>query len=172
VKLEDNAAHSFGETSYPGVNMTQNYKEDILVGYRWHDTKKIKPLYAFGYGLSYTSFEVSDIEIDKKSYTQDDSINVSCTLYNTGNFDGSEVIQVYIGKPNSKVKRALKELKGYQKVKVKTGAKSKINIEIPLNSLAFYDETISDWSLEKGNYTIYVGNASNNIFKKIKISVK
>ena len=172
VKLEDNAAHSFGETSYPGVNMTQNYKEDILVGYRWHDTKKIKPLYAFGYGLSYTSFEVSDIEIDKKSYTQDDSLNVSCTLYNTGNFDGSEVIQVYIGKPNSKVKRALKELKGYQKVKVKTGAKSKINIEIPLNSLAFYDETISDWSLEKGNYTIYVGNASNNIFKKIKISVK
>ena len=172
VKLEDNAAHSFGETSYPGVNLTQHYKEDVLVGYRWHDTKKIKPIYAFGYGLSYTSFEVSNIEIDKKSYTQGASINVSCEVNNTGKFDGAEVIQVYIGKPKSKVKRALKELKGFKKVKLKSGATSNISIEIPVNSLAFYDETISDWNLEKGNYTIYVGNASNNIFEKITISIR
>lgn len=172
VKLEDNAAHSFGEMSYPGVDMTQHYKEDILVGYRWHDTKKIKPLYAFGYGLSYTSFEVSNIEVDKKSYTKDDTINVSCTVNNSGDYDGAEVIQVYIGKPNSKVKRALKELKGFQKIHLKSGAKSTININIPINSLMFYDETISDWNLEKGNYTIYVGNASTSIFEKMTVTIK
>ena len=152
--------------------MTQHYKEDLLVGYRWHDTKKIKPLYAFGFGLSYTSFEVSNIEIDNKLYKQDDTINVSCAVNNTGGFDGAEVIQVYIGKPNSKVKRALKELKGFQKVKVKSGAKSNVNIDIPVNSLMFYDETISDWNLEKGNYIVYVGNASNNIFNKMTISIR
>ena len=172
IKLEDNAAHSFGETSYPGINMTQQYKEDILVGYRWHDTKNIKPLYAFGYGLSYTSFDISNIEIDKKTYVKEASINVSCTVKNIGNIDGAEVIQVYVGKSKSKVKRALKELKGFQKIKLKSGEKSIVNIEIPVNSLAFYDETISDWNLEKGNYILYVGNASNNIFKKKTISIK
>ena len=172
VKLEDNAAHSFGTSSYPGENMTQYYKEDILVGYRWHDTKKIKPLYAFGYGLSYTSFTLSDIKTDKKVYTQEDSITVSCSLKNTGTINGSEVIQVYIGKPKSKVKRALKELKGFQKTNLKPSEESIINANIPVKSLAYYDETISDWNIEKGEYIVYIGNASDNISKKIKISIK
>lgn len=171
AKLEDNGAHFFGETSYPGVNMSQEYKEDILVGYRWHDTKEIKPLYAFGYGLSYTSFEVLDISLNEKTYSQDEVITMSCSVENTGDFDGAEVVQVYVGKPNSKVKRALKELKGFQKVRVKSGAKANVTIEIPVNSLMYYDENQSDWSLEKGNYKLYIGNASNAIFKELSVIV-
>jgi beta-glucosidase len=172
VNLAENSAHSFGETSYPGVDMTQHYKDDILVGYRWHDTKKIKPLYAFGYGMSYTSFSLSQIKTDKKEYTPESSIKVSCLVNNTGGITGAEVVQVYIGKPKSKVKRALKELKGFKKTNLKPAENSIVHIDIPVSSLAFYDETISDWNLEKGDYIVYVGNASDNISKKMTITIK
>lgn len=172
VKLEDNGAHSFGEISYPGDSIDQEYKEGILVGYRWHDTKKIKPLYSFGYGLSYSDFKISDIEIEKKEYLKDDIINISCSVENTGSMDGSEVIQVYIGKPKSKVERAQKELKGFSKQHVKKGQKTTINIPVSVKDLAYYDEKSSDWIVEKGNYEIYVGNSSDNIVKKLKIEVK
>lgn len=172
AKLEDNGAHYFGDTSYPGVDITQHYKEDILVGYRWHDTKKIKPLYAFGYGMSYTSFKLSNIEVDKKKYRKEETINISCTVKNTGDVKGSEVVQVYIGKPNSKVKRAIKELKGFNKVNLTKGEEKTVSISINVDELAFYDESISNWNLEKGDYVIYVGNASNNISKIVKITVE
>ena len=172
VKLNDNAAHSFGELSYPGDSINQYYKEDILVGYRWHDTKKIEPLFSFGYGLSYTSFEISEVSTDKKIFGADDQIKISCKVTNTGNVDGSEVVQVYIGKHKSNVKRALKELKGFQKVKLAKGASSEVEILVNAKDLSFYDETISNWNLEKGTYYIYVGNASNSITEKIKIKIE
>jgi len=171
-KLSDNAAHSFGELSYPGDNVNQYYKEDILVGYRWHDTKKIKPLFAFGEGLSYTIFELSKLDSDKKVYAENEAIIISGIVSNKGNLDGAEVVQAYIGKLNSKVTRAEKELKGFQKVEVKKGENSTFKISIDTNSLSFYDETISNWNLEKGDYMIYIGNSSSNISKKIKISIK
>jgi len=171
-KLSDNAAHSFGELSYPGDKVSQYYKEDILVGYRWHDTKKIKPLFAFGEGMSYTTFELSKLESDKKVYSKDETITISGTVSNKGNLDGAEVVQVYIGKLNSKVSRAEKELKGFQKLEVKKGENSTFKISIETNSLSFYDETISNWNLEKGDYMIYIGISSSNISKKIKISIQ
>jgi beta-glucosidase len=171
-KLSDNAAHSFGELSYPGDNVNQYYKEDILVGYRWHDTKKIKPLFAFGEGLSYTTFELSKLDSDKKVYSKDEAITITGTVSNKGNLDGAEVVQAYIGKLNSKVSRAEKELKGFEKVEVKKGENGTFKISIDTNSLSFYDETISNWNLEKGDYMIYVGNSSTNISKKIKITIK
>lgn len=171
-KLEDNAAHSFGELSYPGDSINQFYKEDILVGYRWHDTKKIEPLFAFGEGLSFTNFDLSGFRTDKKVYTQNDLINITGKVSNTGNFDGSEVVQIYVGKQNSKVKRAFKELKGFQKIAVKKNSTEAIEILINTNDLSFYDESNSDWNLEKGEYIIYIGNASNHISEKIKISVE
>ncbi|WP_235892913.1 beta-glucosidase family protein [Flavobacterium franklandianum] len=171
-KLSDNAAHSFGELSYPGDNVNQYYKEDILVGYRWHDTKKIKALFAFGEGLSYTTFELSKLDSDKKVYSENEAITISGIVSNKGNLDGSEVVQVYIGKLNSKVSRAEKELKGFQKVEVKKGGNGTFKISIDTNSLSFYDESISNWNLEKGDYMIYIGNSSSNISKKIKISIQ
>ncbi|WP_235972826.1 beta-glucosidase family protein [Flavobacterium undicola] len=171
-KLSDNAAHSFGELSYPGDSINQYYKEDILVGYRWFDTKKIKPLFAFGEGQSYTTFELSKLNTDKKEYVKNEAILISGNVSNTGKRDGSEVVQVYIGKLNSKVKRAEKELKGFQKIAVKKGSTAAVSISIDVNSLSFYDESISDWNLEKGDYLIYIGNSSNTISKKIKITIK
>lgn len=171
-KLSDNAAHSFGELSYPGDSINQYYKEDILVGYRWFDTKKIKPLFAFGEGQSYTTFEFSKLTTDKKEYAKNEAILISGNVSNKGNRDGSEVVQVYIGKLNSKVKRAEKELKGFQKIAVKKGSTADFTISIDVNSLSFYDESISNWNLEKGDYLIYIGNSSNTISKKIKITIK
>ena len=170
-KLTDNAAHSFGKLSYPGDSINQYYKEDILVGYRWHDTKKIAPLFAFGEGLSYTTFEIKNVKSDKKTYAPSDKIIVSGLLLNTGNVDGAEVVQVYIGKSKSKVSRALKELKGFQKEFLKKASSTTFEIFINANDLAFYDETIADWNLEKGEYVIYIGNSSNNISAKIKIEI-
>lgn len=171
-KLEDNAAHSFGKLSYPGDSINQYYKEDILVGYRWHDTKKIEPLFAFGEGLSYTTFKILEVKTDKKEYLNNEQIIISGNVSNIGNIDGSEVVQVYVGKLKSKVKRALKELKGFQKLNIIKGTSKTFTIAINVDQLAFYDETISAWNLEKGDYQIYIGNASNNISKILKIKIK
>lgn len=170
--LTDNAAHHYGELSYPGDSINQHYKEGIFVGYRWHDSKKIKPMFAFGEGLSYSTFELSEIGVNKKSFLENEEIVVTALVENTGIMDGAEVVQVYVGKPKSVVERVEKELKGFKKIKLKKNTSKKVKISINCKDLSFYDETISDWNLEKGDYFIYIGNASNNISKKIKIAIK
>ncbi|MBJ2173559.1 glycoside hydrolase family 3 C-terminal domain-containing protein [Aureibaculum sp. A20] len=170
-KLKDNAAHFYGDISYPGDSINQEYKEGILVGYRWHDTKKIKPLFPFGFGLSYSSFDLTDITTDKKSYTPKSQIKVTCTVSNTGTKDGAEVVQVYVGKSKSKVQRAFKELKGFNKVNLNAGEQKTIEILINTDDLSFYNESTANWQLETGNYYIYVGNASDHITKKIKFTI-
>ncbi|NNK87980.1 MAG: glycosyl hydrolase, partial [Flavobacteriaceae bacterium] len=172
VKLEDNAAHYYGEISYPGIDYEQEYKEDILVGYRWHDTKKIKPQFAFGHGLSYTEFQLFNLEINSNKFEKGQAITLSCSVQNTGQRPGAEVIQVYVGKNKSKVPRALKELKGFKKIFLEPGATENVEIAFNTNDLAFYDESISDWSLEEGSYTVYVGNASDNVSRTFKIRIK
>ncbi|MDA3853345.1 MAG: glycoside hydrolase family 3 C-terminal domain-containing protein, partial [Bacteroidales bacterium] len=170
--LTDNAAHHFGQLSYPGDSIDQYYKEDILVGYRWHDTQKIKPLFAFGYGLSYTDMALSDISMDKKDYSSEETLKVNCTITNNGSQKGAEVIQVYVGKSKSKVERALKELKGFDKVYLEAGQQQQVQIEIPISDLKYYDETMSDWNLEKGAYVVYIGNSSDHIIKKQTVTIK
>lgn len=170
-KLEDNAAHHFGEMSYPGDSINQEYKEGILVGYRWHDTKKIAPKYAFGYGLSYTEFNIENIASDKKSYSSDENITITCDLSNIGKVKGGEVVQVYIGKNKSKVERATKELKAFKKVYLESGANEKLSLSINIDDLKYYNEETSSWTLEEGDYYVYVGNSSDNINKRIKISI-
>lgn len=171
VKLSDNAAHYFGESSYPGDGKNQYYKEDILVGYRWHDTKKIKPLFAFGYGMSYSSFSVTDIKADRQTYSKDEKISIQCTVNNRGTREGAEVVQVYIGKVSSNVPRAEKELKAFKKVNIEEGKSAVVNLSVDINALSFYDETIGGWNLEKGEYIVYVGNASDHIYQKITIQI-
>jgi beta-glucosidase len=171
VKLEDNGAHAFGTLSYPGDGINQVYKEDILVGYRWFDTKNIKPLFAFGYGLSYTTFQLSDFHTNKKEFKTDQNIEIEGLLINTGSRSGKEVVQVYVGKLNSKVSRAQKELKAFQKIELGKSEKTKLHFSINTNDLRYYNESTSEWKLEKGEYLIYIGNASNHISQKIKISI-
>ena len=170
-RLKDNGAHYYGEKSYPGKNGTQFYKEDILVGYRWHDTKRIKPSFGFGHGLSYTTFELWDISSDKKKYTLNDTIKVKCKVTNTGDIEGKEVVQVYIGKKNSKIKRAKKELKGFKKVAVSSNQSIEVNISIDIKELAYYNEKSASWEIEKGDYIIYVGNGSRNISEEINVTI-
>ncbi len=172
VKLTDNAAHHFGELSYPGDSVKQYYREDIFVGYRWHDKQKINPLFAFGYGLSYSNFEIADVKLDNNLYAKHDVIKVQCTVKNIGKYDGAEVVQVYVGKSKSKVDRAVKELKGFTKVYLKVGESKDIIIDIPIEKLQFYNESQSDWSLEKGNYLVYVGNSSDHIIQKMKLKIQ
>ncbi|MEP1921404.1 MAG: fibronectin type III-like domain-contianing protein, partial [Ekhidna sp.] len=164
-------AYAFGEISYPGDSIMQEYKEDILVGYRWHDTKKIAPEFAFGYGLSYTDFSISNIQSDQSIYAANEAITVSFDVKNEGGITGAEVVQVYTGKIKSKVPRALKELKGYQKLAIASGASQSGTVTINVSDLAYYDDSISEWVVEPGDYYLYVGNASNNITKKIRISI-
>ena len=172
VKLEDNSAHYFGAESYPGVNGTQYYKDDILVGYRWHDTKKIDPLFPFGYGLSYTTFQYGKARTDKKTYRADESVKISFTLKNTGDTPGAETVQVYMRQKKPSVLRPVKELKGFKKVFLQAGEEQVVEIEIPVRSFAFYDEQTADWDLENDSYSLHVASSSKAIQATAKIQVK
>lgn len=172
VSLTDNAANTFGTIAYPGDSVNEKYLEDILVGYRWFDTKNIKPQFAFGHGLSYTTFDISNVNLAKKVYAEDETIRVIAKLSNTGKQRGSEVIQVYVGKPESKVARATKELKGFGKYDLQPNESQNIEIEIPVSKLAYFDEAGHTWIVEKGNYDVMVGNASDNIVATTTIEIK
>lgn len=172
VKLEDNAAISFGEMSYPGIDNNQIYKEDILVGYRWFDTKKITPLFAFGYGLSYTSFEYGKIVTDKKSYAADEIIKVSFTIKNTGKVDGAEAAQVYVSQPKASVMRPEKELKAFKKIFLKAGETQTVEMEIKVKDMAFYNEKLKNWTVEPGEFILRSAASSNIIKSSVSIQVR
>jgi len=171
-RLEDNAAHFFGELSYPGDSINQYYKEDILVGYRWFDTKKIEPLFPFGYGMSYTTFKWSKPSVETASVTVDGTVKVSFILTNAGSTDGAETAQLYVGMSKSKVTRATKELKAFQKVFLKAGESQTVTIEVPIGSFAYYNESKSDWEVEPGTYTLFLGSSSRDIKGKVDVRVR
>jgi beta-glucosidase len=172
VKLTDFGAHSFDSLSYPGNNVDEFYKEDILVGYRWFDTKKIEPLFPFGYGLSYTTFKLGKANIDKKKYAKTDVISLKVPVTNAGLVAGSEVVQVYITDNEASVVRPEKELKGFAKVQLNAGETKEVEIEIPVADWAFYSETVKNWVLEPGKFTIQIGNSSRAITQKIEVTVE
>ena len=167
VSLNDVGAHALN--TYPGTWRTdkkiidQEYKEDIYVGYRWADKKKVRPLFAFGHGLSYTSFKLSNIRLDKPVLNSGDSLTVTVNVRNIGTREGSEVVQLYIHANKPDVDRPYKELKGFAKVSLKPGEARDVNIKIRANDLAYYSETDKDWLLEPSTYTALVGNASDHI---------
>lgn len=168
-KLEDSPAHA--TNSFPGDEVVK-YEEGLLVGYRWFDTKNVEPLYPFGFGLSYTNFEISNVKTDKETYQNDDVISVIATVNNTGKVEGKEVIQVYVSKPNSKVERAAKELKGFSKLNIEAGSSKTSKIKIPVKELAYYNVSTKSWEVEKGDYTLSVGNSSRDITQQITITIK
>ncbi len=171
-KLEDNAAISFGKISYPGIDNKQEYLEDILVGYRWFDTKKITPLFPFGYGLSYTSFEYGKINTDKKDYGQNDVIKLSFTVKNTGKTNGSEITQVYISQPKASVIRPVKELKAFKKVFLKAGELQTIEMDINVKDLAFYNDKTKSWDVEAGEFILRNAASSADVKSSISIQIK
>lgn len=172
INLKDNGALSFGESSYPGDNVNQHYKEDILVGYRWHDTKKIKPLFAFGYGLSYTKFEYGKIEIVKKDFSKDESVELKIPISNIGERDGAETVQFYVTQSQPSVLRPEKELKAFKKIFLKVGETKHIDVVIPVSSFAFYNEQKQSWIVEEDKYIIHCASSANDIKNSVSIFVK
>jgi beta-glucosidase len=171
-KLDDNAAHSFGKLSYPGDSINVYYKEDILVGYRWFDTKKIESLFPFGYGLSYTTFTYSKPTVDQTDLTPNGMVKVSFTLTNNGKVDGAETAQLYVSKPKSSVTRAIKELKAFKKVFLKAGESQTVTLEVPVSSFAFYNEAKHGWDVESGSYSLLLGSSSRDIKGKMEVKVQ
>ena len=171
-KLEDNAAHSFGKLAYPGDSINEYYKEDILVGYRWFDTKKIAPQFPFGYGLSYTSFELSALSTDKATYGKDNIIKVKFSVKNTGSCFGAEVGQLYVSDPVCTVARPAKEQKAFKKIFLQPGESKTVELNLKVADLAFYDEARKDWNVEAGDFILQLGNSSGNISQTLKIAVR
>ncbi len=168
-KLEDNAAHSFGTISYPGNGKKQEYKEDILVGYRWFDTKKIVPQFAFGYGLSYTTFEYTKATTDKTSYAENDILKLSFALKNTGKVKGSEVVQVYVSDVKSSLPRPLKELKAFSKVTLEAGETKIVELNLVVKDWSFYNDKTQKWELEAGKFILMIGASSDDIKQKVNV---
>ena len=172
AKLNDYAAHAFGSISYPGDSIKQEYKEDILVGYRWFDTKKIKPLFPFGYGLSYTTFEYGKIAADKKVYGVNDDVKVSFTLTNTGKFDGAEAVQVYASQTKASVARPVKELKAFDKISLKAGETKTVELTVKVKDLAFFNDKTHIWTVEPGEFVLCNAASAADVKSVVKIQVK
>ena len=170
VSLDQSPAHALG--NFPGRDLKVNYEEDILVGYRWFDTKGLPVVYPFGYGLSYTTFNYSNLNTDKKTYDQADTIQATFTLTNTGDREGAEVSQLYVSDPVCSVMRPVKELKGFKKVFLKPGESRRITLDIPVSSLAFYSEAQSQFVVEPGEFILQLGASTSDIKQKISIDVK
>ncbi|NDV82556.1 glycosyl hydrolase [Bacteroides sp. 51] len=163
VKLADNGAHAFDALSYPGDNVKEIYREDILVGYRWHDTKKTPALYSFGHGLSYTTFGYGKAILSERNMTLNGSIEVTIPVTNTGNREGKEVVQLYIGDEKSSLVRPLKELKYFNKVTLKPGETKNVKFIIMPDDLKFYDDKREEWIAEPGKFNVYIGTSSTDI---------
>ena len=157
VKLEDNGAHALN--AYHKDSLTVEYKEGIFVGYRWAEKQNIKPLFAFGHGISYTTFEYGKAKCSKSGK----GFKVSVDVTNTGSRDGNEIVQLYISDEESSLERPVKELKGFKKVALAPGETKKVTFEISEDMLKFYDPAQKGWVLEKGNFTAHIGAASDDI---------
>jgi len=169
ASLDESPAHALH--TFPGENLTAVYKEGILVGYRWFDTKKIEPLYCFGYGLSYTNFELSALKTAKKNYRAGENISMTIRLKNTGKYAGKDIVQLYVSKLNSKVDKPEKELKAFKKVLVNPGKDEQVTLNFNSNDLAYFDVTRHKWVVEPGEYKILVGGSSRDIEQTVIINV-
>ena len=175
VALEDCPAHSAGE--YPGTKRNDGiwdieYKEGIFVGYRWYEKENIKPLFAFGHGLSYTEFSYGKASADSKSMTGDGSITVSLDITNTGKTTGKEVVQLYISDMKSSLPRPEKELKDFRKIELEPGETSTVTFTIEKEDLSYFDPEKHDWVAEPGKFKALIGSASDDIRAEISFALE
>ena len=168
VRLEDNGAHALG--AYDPASTEAHYSEGIFVGYRWAQKKDIKPLFAFGHGLSYTTFSYSEAEISRTTMSENGNVTVSVNVTNTGDREGKEIVQLYIGDDECSVERPVMELKAFRKVSIKPGETVRVSFPVNADMLKFYGT--DGWTLEKGSFTAYVGAASDDIRTSVKFNVK
>lgn len=156
-KLEDCPAHKLGD--FPGDSIALNYKEDIFVGYRYYDTYKIAPEFAFGHGLSYTTFEYSALIATKKGT----AVTVTLNIKNAGKMAGAEVVQLYVKEQAPSVPRPEKELKGFQKIQLQPGESKKVTLTLPADAFQYFDEKANKFVLHPGKFQLLVGSSSKDI---------
>ena len=168
VAFEDGPVKT--EAQYPGIKREgediydEYYSEGVFVGYRWYDTKAVKPLFAFGHGLSYTSFEYGQASMKGNS-------RVSVTVRNSGPVAGAEVVQLYISDQEASVPRPVKELKGFRKVFLQPGESTVVTFDIGTDALSFFDADAHKWVAEPGRFTALIGAASDDIRTSVEFSL-
>lgn len=159
VNYEDNPVYG----NYPGGPVTSEHRESIYIGYRYYDKAGLDVRFPFGFGLSYTSFEYGDIKLSANEISEDDCLTVSCKIKNTGNYDGAEVVQLYVRDRESTVFRPEKELRAFKKVFLKKGEEKEIEFALEKRAFAFYNVNIHDWCVESGEFDILIGSSSRDI---------
>lgn len=170
VRLEDNSAHALN--AYPGDGKDVEYKESIFVGYRWVDQQKAKPLFCFGHGLSYTTFEYGKVIADKKALDINGEITCSVTVKNTGKRPGAEIVQLYISDKKSSLPRPVKELKGFKKISLNAGETETVSFTIAKEALQYYDDGKQSWVVEPGLFEALIGASSGDIRGKVAFELK
>lgn len=148
------------------------YTEGVLVGYRWYDTKGIEPLFPFGHGLSYTTFELSKPRLSAKAIADGEKVKISVRLTNTGTLPGAEVVQLYVSEKNPAVIRPVKELKGFRKTELAPGASQVVEFEIAYRDLAYWCDQTHAWRVNPGNFEILLGTSSADIRHTLPLIAK
>ncbi len=183
-RFEDSPAYGYlppGATLYkgwgPDNDMSQpindvHYKEGVFVGYRWYESKKIAPLYAFGHGLSYTSFSYGDLQLSSPTLAPDARLTVEFAVTNTGKVAGAEVAELYVGAVSPSLPRPTKELKGFSKVTLAPGARQVVRLRLTPRDFAFWDTKTHGWRAEPGEYRILVGGASDQTALEGKVTLR
>jgi len=167
-RLQDTPAY----VNYPGENGQVLYGEGLFVGYRYYDRKKIEPLFPFGYGLSYTTFEYSNLTLSAPEYDLDDEIQIAVDVKNTGTCAGKEVVQLYVRDVESRLVRPEKELKAFQKVALQPGETKTVHFTLDSEALSFYDPKQKQWVAEAGAFQVLVGSSSRDIRAKDSFTLK
>ena len=159
LALSDNSSYNY----FPGTPVSVEHRESVYVGYKYYDTANKEVAFPFGFGLSYTTFEYSDIKVSADKIKDTDTVTVSFKVKNTGDVDGAEVAQVYVNDVESTIFRPAKELKGFKKVFLKAGEEAEISIDLDKRAFAYYNVNLGDWHVESGDFKILVGASSRDI---------
>ena len=174
--LDHYGAHALG--AYPGTwrsdekIIDEEYKEDIFVGYRWADRHKLTPLFPFGHGLSYTTFEYARKSRIEKSADDTSLFTLHTSIKNTGSREGAETVQLYIRDVKSSLQRPVKELKGFQKLTLAPGEQRDITFTIDKSMLSYYDDSKGEWVMEPGRFEALIGASAGDIKSKVAFEVK
>jgi len=179
-RLQDNPSY----LNFPGTNRTVEYKEGVFIGYRYYDAKEMDVLYPFGFGLSYTTFDYSDLELtvlngmdtlkpDNKLHIKDtEQLQVSLKVKNTGIVSGKDIVQLYIQDKEASVSRPIKELKGFVKVSLAPGEEKTVTFTLDKRSFAYYSTELADWYAESGTFDVLIGKSSREIILSAAIEME
>lgn len=165
-------SHNPSYLNFPGEGDTVEYSEGLFVGYRYYDKKEIEPLFPFGHGLSYTTFEYSDLKLDRKAMLDTDQLQVSLKVKNAGDVAGKEIVQLYVRDVESTVSKAFKELKGFSKIALQPGEEKTVRFILDKRAFAYYNTDIRDWHVESGDYEMMIGQSAAEIRLKETVQIQ